>query len=58
MLLSTNVFIYFRECSGTKQSFTCPFEKLVEIVGTAVTLMESNGPLAFSAASFSSCHYE
>jgi hypothetical protein len=39
VLLSANVFIYFKECSDTEQSLTYP-EKLVETVGTAVTLME------------------
>ncbi|XP_033606755.1 uncharacterized protein LOC111862951 isoform X2 [Cryptotermes secundus] len=41
VLLSANVFIYFKECSDTEQSLTYPSEKLVETVGTAVTLMES-----------------
>jgi hypothetical protein len=41
VLLSTNVFNYFKEYSDTKQSLTCPSEKLVETVGTTVTLMES-----------------
>jgi hypothetical protein len=43
VLLSTNVFIVWRtvEYSDTKQSLTCPSEKLVETVGTTVTLMES-----------------
>jgi hypothetical protein len=32
--------IYFKEHSDTEQSLTYPSEKLVETVGTAVTLME------------------
>jgi hypothetical protein len=39
VLLPANVFIYFKECSDTEQSLTYPSEKLVETVGTAVTLM-------------------
>jgi hypothetical protein len=34
-------FQYFEEYSGTEQSLTYPFEKLVETVRAAVTLMES-----------------
>ncbi|PNF32279.1 hypothetical protein B7P43_G16945 [Cryptotermes secundus] len=41
VLLSASVFIYFKECSDTEQSLTYPSEKLVETVGTAVTLMVS-----------------
>jgi hypothetical protein len=41
VLLPANVFIYFKGYSYTEQSHTHPSEKLVEIVGTAVTLMES-----------------
>jgi hypothetical protein len=43
VLLSVNVFIYitFKECSDAEQSLTYPSEKLVETVGTVVTLMES-----------------
>jgi hypothetical protein len=40
VLLSATVFIYMKECSDTEQSLTYPSEKLVETVGTAVTLME------------------
>jgi hypothetical protein len=40
MLLSTNVFIYFKEYSDTERSLTYPSEKLVKTVGTAVTSME------------------
>jgi hypothetical protein len=36
VLLRTNVFIYFKEYSDTKQSLTYPSEKLVETVGAAV----------------------
>jgi hypothetical protein len=39
-MLSTNAFIYFKEYSDTKQSLTYPSEKLVETVGTSVTLLE------------------
>jgi hypothetical protein len=39
-LLSASVFIYFEEYSDTEQPHTYPSEKLVETVGTAVTLME------------------
>jgi hypothetical protein len=39
MLLSTNVFIYFKEYSDTEQSLTYP--EMVETVGTTVTLVES-----------------
>jgi hypothetical protein len=35
------VFVYFKEHSDTEQSLTYPSEKLVETVGTAVTLNES-----------------
>jgi hypothetical protein len=41
VLLSANVFIYFKEYSDAEQSLTCPSEKLMETVGTAVILMES-----------------
>jgi hypothetical protein len=41
VLLSANVFIYFKEYSDTKQSVTYPSEKLVKTLGTAITLMES-----------------
>jgi hypothetical protein len=41
VLLPAIVFIYFREHSDTEQSLTYPSEKLVETVGTAVTLTES-----------------
>jgi hypothetical protein len=41
VLLSTNVFIYFKECSDTEQSLTYPSEKLVEPVSTALTLRKS-----------------
>jgi hypothetical protein len=41
LLLPTNVFIYFKKHSDTEQSLTYPSEKLVETVGTAVTLMKS-----------------
>jgi hypothetical protein len=41
VLLPANVFIHFKEHSDTEQSLTYPSEKLVETVGTAVTLMES-----------------
>jgi hypothetical protein len=34
----TDVFISFKECSSTVQSLTYPTEKLVETVGTAVTV--------------------
>jgi hypothetical protein len=40
VLLSANVFIYFKEYRDTEQSLTKPSEQLVETVGTAVTLME------------------
>jgi hypothetical protein len=40
VLLSTSVFIYFKEYSDTEQSLTDP-EKLVETAGTSVTLLES-----------------
>jgi hypothetical protein len=39
MLLSTNVFIYFKEYSNTEQSLFYPSDGLVETVGTAVNLM-------------------
>jgi hypothetical protein len=41
VMLSTNVFIYFKEYSDTGQSLTYPYEKLVETVGTTVTLLET-----------------
>jgi hypothetical protein len=40
VLLSASDFIYFREYSDREQSLTYP-EKLVETVGTSVTLLES-----------------
>lgn len=40
VMLSHNAFIYFKEYSDTKQSLTYPSEKLVETVGTSVTLLE------------------
>jgi hypothetical protein len=39
VLLPAIVFIYFKEYSDTEQSLTYP-EKLMDTVGTAVTLME------------------
>jgi hypothetical protein len=41
VMLSTNAFIYFKEYNDTKQSLTYPSEKLVETVGTSVTLLEN-----------------
>jgi hypothetical protein len=41
VLLSANVFIYFKEYCDTEQSLTYPSGKLVETAGTSVTLMES-----------------
>jgi hypothetical protein len=41
VLPSANVFICFKEYSGTEQSLTYLSEKLVEPVGTVVTLMKS-----------------
>jgi hypothetical protein len=41
MLLSTNVIRYSKEYSDTVHCLTYPSEKLVETVGTSVTLMES-----------------
>ena len=41
VLLSPTVIIYFEEYSDTEQSLTYPSEKLVETIGTAVTLKES-----------------
>jgi hypothetical protein len=41
VLLLTSVFIYFKEYSDAEQSLGYPFEKLVEVVGAAVTLMVS-----------------
>jgi len=38
--LLTDVFISFKECSSTVQSLTYPTEKLIETVGTAVTVLE------------------
>jgi hypothetical protein len=40
-MLSTNVFIYFKEYGDTEQTLTYPSEKLVETVGTSVTLLET-----------------
>ena len=37
---STDVYIGFKECSSTVHSLTHPTEKLVENVGTAVTILE------------------
>jgi predicted metal-binding protein len=36
----TDVYIDFKECSSTLHSLTYPTEKLVETVGTAVTVLE------------------
>jgi hypothetical protein len=41
VMLSTNAFIYFKEYSDTEQSLTYPSEKLVETVGTSITLLET-----------------
>jgi hypothetical protein len=41
VLLSAMVCIYFKEYSDKEHSLTCPSEKLMETVVTAVTLMES-----------------
>jgi len=38
--LPTDVYIHFNECSITVHSLTYPTEKLVETVGTAVTVLE------------------
>jgi hypothetical protein len=40
VILSTSVFIYFKEYSDTEQSVTYP-EKLVETVSTSVTLLKT-----------------
>jgi hypothetical protein len=40
-VMHANVFIYIKEHSDTEQSLTYISEKLVETVGTAVTVMES-----------------
>jgi hypothetical protein len=40
-MLSTNAFVYFKEYSDTKQSLTYPSEKLVETLGTCITLLEN-----------------
>jgi hypothetical protein len=39
--LPTDAYISFKECRSTVESLTYPTEKLVEIVGTAVTVLES-----------------
>jgi hypothetical protein len=39
-LLSTGVFIYFKEYRDTEQSLTYPSKKMVETRGTSVALME------------------
>jgi hypothetical protein len=44
VMLSTNVFIYFKEYSDTEQSLTYPSEKLVDTVSTSVTLLENMMP--------------
>jgi hypothetical protein len=41
VMLSTSVFICFKEYSDTEQSVTCPSEKLVETVGSSITLVEN-----------------
>jgi hypothetical protein len=58
VLQSANVFIYFKEYSGTEQSLTYLSEKLVETVCTAVTLMKSMMAevVEFSGAAYHSCH--
>jgi len=38
--LKTNVYLGFKECSSTVHSLTYPIEKLIETVGTAVTILE------------------
>jgi hypothetical protein len=40
VLLSTSVFIYFKEHSDKEQSLTYPSEKL-KTIGTSIILMES-----------------
>jgi hypothetical protein len=37
---TTDVYLGFKECSSTVHSLTYPTEKLVETVGTAVTILE------------------
>jgi len=37
---TTDVYIGFKECSSTVHSLTYPTEKLLETVGTAVTILE------------------
>ena len=37
---TTDVYLHFKECSSTVHSFTYPNEKLVETVGTAVTILK------------------
>jgi hypothetical protein len=61
VLLSANVFIYFKEYSDTEQSLAYPSEKIVKTVGTAITLIQcmmTGGPLDLCGAAFHSCHYE
>jgi hypothetical protein len=57
MLLSTNVFIYFKDYSNTEQSLTYPSEKMVENVGTSV-YDDRGGSLEFRGTAYDSCHQE
>jgi hypothetical protein len=38
--LENNVFIYFKEYEEDRQSLSSPSEKLVETVGTSISLLE------------------
>jgi len=61
VMMSTNVFIYFKGYKDNEQSLTHPSERLVETVGASVTVLE--GMMAEVAHTFSlrenySCHQD
>jgi len=51
-----DVYTGFKEHSSTVQSLTCPTEKLVETVGTAVTVGECDVSGGSLGVSVFSCH--
>jgi len=51
VMLSTNVFIYFKECKDDEQSLNYPSERLVETVSASVTSLE--GMMAAVAHTYS-----
>jgi hypothetical protein len=52
--LPTDVYIGFKECSSTVHSLTYPIEKLVETVGTGVTVLEG---MILEGLRYSPCYH-